>query len=474
LGAVVPLWPNDVKSGLICQNENLPLQIHKFIKNLTGGERYIKTLSCPYGFTSGRNSKIAYLIPRGIYKKEGLMRKTSWVTFVSILSILFFFFPIQAVRSADDEITIGYSGPLSGGGAQFGQNLKWGLELAADDINALGGATVTGKKYKVRIVSMDDQFQTALTVNNAKRLVHQEGAKMVYNPSSGGIFGLMAINEKENFIVGAYTTNQKCITAGNKLIFRGPPSMLVYVRNWADRAMAKGYKKCAMMPDAYDYGKLWSGLFETYWKEKGGAITTNIPVDFMKVTDFYPLLTKALAAQPDVILIGSSSEPDAMQIQQARELGFKGGFIIIERGKLEEMERIVTKMDALNGCIGVAPFLMYPGDNIKKLADKFYKKYGKDKIITHETGIAYANGLGYAGSVMVAGSTTDPQKIMKAMLSGEQFKISFMKDNDPYYTDYIYPNGAIKGKIFGVEMADGKYGAPFPVVSPDWVYTKEY
>ncbi|HXZ38659.1 MAG TPA: ABC transporter substrate-binding protein, partial [Thermodesulfobacteriota bacterium] len=340
--------------------------------------------------------------------------------------------------------------------------------------NALGGATVAGKKYKVQIVSMDDQFQTALTVNNAKRLVHQEGARMVYNPSSGGIFGLMAINEKENFIVGAYTTNQKCITAGNKLIFRGPPSMLVYVRNWADRAMAKGYKKCAMMPDAYDYGKLWSGLFETYWKEKGGTITTNIPVDFMKVTDFYPLLTKALATQPDVILIGSSSEPDAMQIQQARELGFKGGFIIIERGKLEEMERIVTKMDALNGCIGVAPFLMYPGENIKKLADKFYKKYGKDKIITHETGIAYANGLGYAGSVMVAGSTTDPQKIMKAMLSGEQFKIPFMKDNDPYYTDYIYPNGAIKGKIFGVEMADGKYGAPFPVVSPDWVYTKEY
>jgi branched-chain amino acid transport system substrate-binding protein len=402
------------------------------------------------------------------------MRKTSLVTFVSILSVLFFFFPIPAVRSADDVITIGYSGPLSGGGAQFGQNLKWGLELAADDINALGGATVAGKKYKVRIVSMDDQFQTALTVNNAKRLVHQEGARMVYNPSSGGIFGLMAINEKENFIVGAYTTNQKCVTSGNKLIFRGPPSMLVYVQSWADRAMAKGWKKCAMMPDAYDYGKIWSGLFENYWKEKGGTITTNIPVDFMKVTDFYPLMTKALATQPDCILIGSSSEPDAMQIQQARELGFKGGFIIIERGKLEEMERIVSKMDALNGCIGTAPFLMYPGDNIKKLADKFYKKYGKDKIIVHETGIAYGNVLGYVASVMVAGTITDPQKIMKAMLSNEQYKNPFLKENDPYYTDYIFPNGAIKGKVFGVEVEGGKYGKPFPVSLPDWVYTKEY
>ena len=403
------------------------------------------------------------------------MKKANFFSSVSILALLFFSVaPLQLSRAAEEVIPIGYSGPLSGGGAQFGQNLKWGLELAADDINAMGGATVAGKKYRVRVVSMDDQFQTAQTVNNAKRLVHQEGAKMVYNPSSGGIFGLMAINEKENFIVGAYTTNQKCITAGNKLIFRGPPSMLVYVRNWADRAMAHGWKKCAMMPDAYDYGKLWSELFEKYWQEKGGTITTNIPVDFMKVTDFYPLLTKALATQPDCILIGSSSEPDAMQIQQARELGFKGGFIIIERGKLEEMERIVTQMEALNGCIGVAPFLMYPGENVKKLAEKFYKKYGKDKIVTHETGIAYGNALGYVGSIVVAGTPTDPQKIMKALLSGETYKIPFVKDNDPYYTDYVYPNGAIKGKIYGVEVQNGKLGKAFPVESPDWVYTAPY
>jgi len=403
------------------------------------------------------------------------MNRKNSLIWISVMALLIFLTaPVQTARGAEDVITIGYSGPLSGGGAQFGQNLKWGLELAADEINALGGATVGGKKYKVRIASMDDQFQTALTVNNAKRLVHQEGAKMVFNPSSGGIFGLMAINEKENFIVGAYTTNQKCVTAGNKLLFRGPPSMLVYVRAWADRAMAHGWKKCAMMPDAYDYGKLWSELFHKYWEEKGGTITTNIPVDFMKVTDFYPLLTKALATQPDCILIGSSSEPDAMQIQQARELGFKGGFIIIERGKLEEMERIVSKMDALNGCIGVAPFLMYPGENVKKLAEKFYKKYGKDKIITHETGIAYGNVLGYVGSIMAAGSTTDPQKIMKATLSGEQFKTPFVKDNDPYYTDYVYPNGAIKGKIYGVEVEKGKYGKVFPVESPDWIYTTAY
>ncbi len=111
---------------------------------------------------------------------------------------------------------------MSGGAAKFGFNIQWGMELAADEINALGGANVAGKKYKVRIVSMDDRFQAALAVNNAKRLVHAEGAKMVYNPNTGGIFALMAINEKEKFIVGAYTTTQDVVTSGNKLHLQRP------------------------------------------------------------------------------------------------------------------------------------------------------------------------------------------------------------------------------------------------------------
>jgi hypothetical protein len=33
-----------------------------------------------------------------------------------------------------------------------------GLDLAADQVNAMGGLLVAGKKYTVRVISMDDQF----------------------------------------------------------------------------------------------------------------------------------------------------------------------------------------------------------------------------------------------------------------------------------------------------------------------------
>jgi branched-chain amino acid transport system substrate-binding protein len=389
------------------------------------------------------------------------------VIFSSLLS------PGQILNAADDVITIGYSGPLSGGAAKFGFNIQWGLELAADEINALGGAPVGGKKFKVEVVSMDDRFQAALAVNNAKRLVHKDGARMVYNPNTGGIFALMAINEKEKFIVGAYTTTQNVVTAGNKLLFKGPLPMQAYVQAFTEKAWAHGWKSCAMMPDAYEYGKIWSGLFEKAWKAKGGTITTHIPVDFMKVTDYYPLLTKALATKPDVLLLGSSSEPDAMQIKQARELGYKSGFILIERGKLDEILAFVDKMDTLNGCIGSTPLELTPRNNVKPFAEKFRKKYGADKPLATELGISYANALIYVGSMVVAGTTTDVNRIMDAMLNKTQEVLSqpFIKNNDPYGYTGAFPNGALKAKTFGIEVANGKYTEPFVIDTPDAIYT---
>ena len=161
-----------------------------------------------------------------------------------------------------------FFGPLSGGGAQFGQNLKWGLEMAVDDINDMGGITVNGKAFKLRVVAMDDQFQTAMTVNNAKRLRHKENARFILNPSTGGIFGLMSINEREGFIIGAYTTTHEVVTQGNKMIFRIPAPMMAYVTAGANEALARGWKRCAMMQGAYDYGKIWSSLFQKYWNPR--------------------------------------------------------------------------------------------------------------------------------------------------------------------------------------------------------------
>lgn len=45
----------------------------------------------------------------------------------------------------DESVVIGYTGPLSGGGAAYGENVQTGLQMAVDDLNK-DGLEVDGKR----------------------------------------------------------------------------------------------------------------------------------------------------------------------------------------------------------------------------------------------------------------------------------------------------------------------------------------
>ena len=48
----------------------------------------------------------------------------------------------DASAQAAKEVVIGYTGPLSGVAAEYGQDCANGVEMAINDINAAGGITV--------------------------------------------------------------------------------------------------------------------------------------------------------------------------------------------------------------------------------------------------------------------------------------------------------------------------------------------
>ena len=75
--------------------------------------------------------------------------------------------------SSDDVVTIGFTGPLSGGAALYGRNTLDGLEMAIADVNAAGGVSAGGRRVRVEMVSLDDRYFPNESATNAKRLVHQ-------------------------------------------------------------------------------------------------------------------------------------------------------------------------------------------------------------------------------------------------------------------------------------------------------------
>lgn len=240
-----------------------------------------------------------------------------------------------------EVVNIGYSGPLSGPAAFYGENTLSGLKMAVDEINAAGGFEVAGKKYTFNLVSLDDKYLPNETGANAKRLVQEHKTPIIFVPHSGGIFATQVFNTQDKFLIAAYTSEPKVTAVGNPLTLRIPPKYSSYVEPFSNYQMERFGKKIALLPTATQYGKDWTSVIEPGWKELGGEVVFKDSIDFSKDTDFFTIMTNALKENPDVLFIGGPSEPTALVVKQARELGFKGGFLIMDQAKLDEMAAVL-------------------------------------------------------------------------------------------------------------------------------------
>jgi len=71
-----------------------------------------------------------------------------------------------------DDVKVGVAGPMSGGLAAFGEQIKWGAQLAADDLNQGGG--LLGRK--VVLLTEDDACDPKQAHNVASRMVVEKAS----------------------------------------------------------------------------------------------------------------------------------------------------------------------------------------------------------------------------------------------------------------------------------------------------------
>ncbi len=371
--------------------------------------------------------------------------------------ILFMVIPPMALA---DVLNIGYSGPLSGGAAKYGRNNLQGLEMAVEEINAAGGLTIGGKKYTLKVISLDDRYKPADTVTNARRLVELYKPPFIFCPHAGGILGMLKFNEQEKFIVHGYTDNPAVLQQGNKLLVKAPMSMGFYNSGVIELGWQNGWRKGALLCGTHESGKLAQKIFEVLWKDKGGEIIANAPADYGKVTDFYPYLTKVLAAKPDCIFLYGPSEPAAMIISQARELGFKGGFILGSQCKLDEMEK-VTPLKLISPSTGVCPVGMMPLPLMQVYSKRHRERF--NTIPTSESAFNYEVMYIFAEAMKKAGTFTDVYKIMDAIL-----QVIPVGKHAIRGIHAMTKEGQFLSGYFAMEVTEGKFGKPIDIDPRPW------
>ncbi|HET8746957.1 MAG TPA: ABC transporter substrate-binding protein [Ramlibacter sp.] len=310
---------------------------------------------------------------------------------------------------AQEVVKIGYSGPLSGGAALYGKNVLDGMQLAASEINA-AGFEVGGKKYKLEIVALDDKYNPSETAINAQRLVQEHKTPAILVPHSGGSFALQTQNEAQKYLLLSYTSVPQVTARGNKLTLRIPPEFTTYIPSFVKHAMGKYGKNLAIAAADHDYAKAWIAAFKPAWEAAGGKVVAENPMSYNKSTDFYSGVSRAVAGKPDVMFIGGASEPTALVAKQARELGFKGGFVIIDQAKMDEMAKVMGGYGQLEGSIGVLPLIDDPAPDSKAFVQRFQKVH-PGRVPSSEVSLNYTAVHATAMAMKLAGTVTDATAI---------------------------------------------------------------
>ena len=310
---------------------------------------------------------------------------------------------------AQEVVKIGYSGPLSGGAAQYGKNTLDGMKFAVDELNA-SGFQVAGKKVKFEIVALDDKYNPSETAINFQRLVQEHKTPVVMCPHSGGSFAIQTTNEQMKVLLLSYTSVPQITNRGNKLTLRIPPEFTTYVQPFIKYSMAKYGKNLAIANADHDYAKAWTAVFKPAWEAAGGKVVAENPMSYNRSTDFYSGVSKALASKPDVLFVGGASEPTGLVVKQARELGFKGGFVIIDQAKMDQMKPVVGGYGPMEGSIGVLPMIDDSSPTAKDFVVRWHKAF-PDRDPSSEVSLNYTAMHATALAMKLAGTTTDATAI---------------------------------------------------------------
>jgi branched-chain amino acid transport system substrate-binding protein len=221
-------------------------------------------------------------------------------------------------HAQSSEVRIGVFGPLTGPAAADGNGCLYATQLAADQANDKGG--LPGKK--VLIISADDQAKPSEGITAVQKLVTRDRAVAVISCSYSGATRSAAATAQQAKVpmLVAYAVHPEITRAGDHVwrVFS-----LGQIQGHAIASMAREDGKgsrAAVLWVKNDYGESISQAATQRFTALGGQVALSEPFAFGD-KDFTTLLTKARAANPDVLLLIGYYNEGALLVQQARRLG---------------------------------------------------------------------------------------------------------------------------------------------------------
>ena len=346
-------------------------------------------------------------------------------------------------------IPIAVVGPMTGGEAAFGQQMKNGAEQAVADINAAGG--VLGKKLALQVG--DDACDPKQSRAVAEKMSGARVPAVIgHFCSSASIPASDVYNETGILQITPASTNPQYTDRGlwNTLRVCGRDDQQGVV---AGKYLSTAYKgkNIAILHDRTTYGK---GLADETRKALNAAgVREKMYEAYTKGDkDFTALVTKMKQAGIDVAYLGGYHTEGGLILRQMRDQGMKtmlvGGDALV-----------TNQFWGITGPAGVGTRMTFNPDARKmKSAAPIVAKF-KAKGIDPEgyTLYTYAAFQAWAQAATKA-KTTDPQKVAATLKSGTWDTVlgplSFDKKGDVKgvgYVWYVWPKDGNYSEVPGAQ-----------------------
>jgi len=359
---------------------------------------------------------------------------------------------------ASAQVKLGIAGPLTGGSAAFGAQLKNGVEQAVEDINAAGG--ILGQKIQLSVG--DDRADPKEGVSVANKFVG-DGVKFVVGHFNSGVTMPSSEVYQENGIleITPAATNPKITERNMWNIFRtcGRDDQQGGVAGAIIADKFKG-KRVAVVHDKTTYGQ---GLAEETRKAMNAKGLKEVLFEGVNVgdKDYSALVSKIKAARADLVYWGGLHDTGGLILRQLRDQGVKSTFMGAD-GITDDEFAAIAGPGAEGTLMTFSPDPRTNPAN-KQIIEVFRKKGFEPQAYTL---YSYA-AVQVIKQAAEAAKSLDPKKVAEVMHSGKVFNtvlgdISFDKKGDvtgymvggkkkDRYVLYIWKKNA-DGKITYAEM----------------------
>lgn len=319
---------------------------------------------------------------------------------------------------AQETIKIGVLTPLSGTYAGIGQQVRWGIDQSAEEINTAGG--IAGRQ--IELVYEDSEANPAVAVTKAEKLLTVDNVDFLTGTvNSGATLAVGQVADRAGKLIATTVSFSDAITGSgcSPNVFRvnaraGQQSEALAAWLKQEKPGAKVYY---LGPD-YEMGRSTVAAFKGRAESVGATSTGEVfaPLDSKDYSQYFGQLR---AARPDVLYTSVAGNDTVRLFTQMNDFGVSEGLTILGASGTVTAQNINAIGAAAEGFItGVGYSVLIDSPENKAFVEAFRERNGADPDLygADSYGLLFA----YKAAVEAAGATdTDSVRAALEGLSWE-------------------------------------------------------